>query len=138
MLKTTNEPVSSKNDGSRSAFTRNGDSKPVSWRNDGDGEVDGFGGGGIEYTKKSGKSQSQKMSKSQKLAKSKKQSKSGNSPNFDAMEAGSSFPIPEARAAFDRLRLAFTKAPILWHFDLECYIRIEINVSGYAISSVLS
>ena len=31
----------------------------------------------------------------------------------------------------------FTKAPILQHFDPECHIRIETNVSGYAIKRVL-
>ena len=54
------------------------------------------------------------------------------------MEAGTSFLTPKARAAFNRLRLAFTKAPILQHFDLECHIRIKTNASGYAISGVLS
>ena len=42
------------------------------------------------------------------------------------------------RQAFTQLRQTFTKAPILWHFDLECHIRIETNVSGYAIDEVLS
>ena len=31
-----------------------------------------------------------------------------------------------------------TEAPILWHFDLECHIRIETNASRYAISEVFS
>ena len=77
-------------------------------------------------------------SKGKKLAKSKKPSKSGNSPNFDAKEAGPSFLTPEARSAFNRLRLAFTEAPILRHFDPECHIRIETDASGYAIGGVLS
>ena len=76
--------------------------------------------------------------KGKKLAKSKKPSKSGNSPNFDAKEAGPSFLTPEARSAFNRLRLAFTEAPILRHFDPECHIRIETDASGYAIGGVLS
>ena len=82
--------------------------------------------------------ESQKTSKSQNLAKSKKQTKSGNSPKFDATEDGPSFLTPEARAAFNRIRLAFTKAPILWHFDPECHIWIETNASGYAIGGMLS
>ena len=45
---------------------------------------------------------------------------------------------PKARLAFTQLRKAFTKALILQHFDPECYIRIKIDVSGYAISGVLS
>ena len=44
----------------------------------------------------------------------------------------------ETRLAFNKLRKAFTKAPILWHFDLECHIWIETNMLGYAISRVLS
>ena len=76
-------------------------------------------GGGEELAKKSGKlSKGLKLSKlgnlkGKNLAKSKKLSKSGNSPNFDAKEAGPSFLTPKARAAFNHLRLAFTKAPIL-------------------------
>ena len=45
---------------------------------------------------------------------------------------------PECRLAFTQLKKAFTKAPILWHFDLECHIRIETNASGYAIDGVLN
>ena len=52
-------------------------------------------------------------SKSKKLAKSKKPSKSGNSPNFDAKKAGSSFLTPKAKAAFNHLHLTFIDAPIL-------------------------
>ena len=37
-----------------------------------------------------------------------------------------------------KARVAFNKAPILWHFDLECYIWIKTNVSGYAIIKVIS
>ena len=44
----------------------------------------------------------------------------------------------DARKAFNQLRQAFTKAPILRHFDPECHIRIETNASGYAIGGVLS
>ena len=87
----------------------------------GDGEVVrfGIGGGGEELAKKSEKlSKNLKLfksrnSKGKKLAKSKKPSKSGNSPNFDVKEAGSSFLTPKARAVFNCLRLAFTKASIL-------------------------
>ena len=100
----------------------------------------GVGGGdGDELAKKSGKSKSQKTSKSRKSAKSgKNSSKSGNSPNFGATGSGPSFLTPEARSAFNRLRLAFTEAPILRHFDPECHIQIETDASGYAIGGVLS
>ena len=79
-----------------------------------------------------------KLSKSQKLAKSKKPSKSRNSPNFDAKKTGLSFLNPDLKTAFNHLRLAFTKAPILRHFDLDCYIWIKTDALGYAIGDVLS
>ena len=115
----------------------------------GDG-VDGVGS--VEIAKKSGKLKGQKTPKSQKLAKSwklsksekskgkksKKPPKSGNSPNFDAKDTGPNFLTPEARSAFNRLRLAFTKAPILWYFDPECHIWIKTDELGYAIGSMLS
>ena len=50
----------------------------------------------------------------------------------------SNYQTPDAKRAFDQLRQAFTKAPILQHFDPEQYIRIETNASGYAISGMLS
>ena len=87
---------------------------------------------------KTGKLSKSRNSKGKKSAKSKKPSKSGNSPNFDAKEAGPSFLTFGAKEAFNRLRLAFTKAPILRHFDPECHIRIETDASGYAIGGVLS
>ena len=137
-MKTTNEPAPSRNNASRSASSRNDDSRPTSGKNESDGEVDGFGSG-VEHAKKSGKSKGQKMSKSQKSAKSgKNSSKSGNSPNFGATESGPSFLTSEARSAFNRLWLAFTKAPILRHFDPECHIWIETDALGYAIGGVLS
>ena len=130
MLKTTGSPYMSRPE------VENCDSEIV--------RFDVGGGGGDELAKKSGKSsKGLKLSKSgnskgKKLAKSKKPSKSGNSPNFDAKEAGPGFLNPEARAAFNRLRLAFTKAPILRHFDPKCHIRIKTDVSGYAIDGILS
>ena len=66
MLKTTNEPAASKNNGSKSVSSRNNNSRPASRRNDGNGKIDGFGGNGVEYAKKSGKSKSQKLAKSKK------------------------------------------------------------------------
>ena len=106
----------------------------------GDGEGgDGVDCGGVEIAKKSGKLKGQKMSKSRKLSKSEKNSsKNGNSSTFNATESGPSFLTPEARSAFNRLRLAFTEALIFWHFDPKCHIRIETNALGYAIGGVLS
>ena len=51
---------------------------------------------------------------------------------------GLDFLTPRAKLAFTKLRQAFVKAPILYHFDLEYHIRIETDVSGYAIGGVLS
>ena len=146
MLKTTNEPAPRRNNGSRSTSNRNNNNKLASKRNDGNGEIDGFGSDSVEHAKKSRKSKGQKSAKSQKLSKSgkfkseksKKLPKSGNSPNFDAKDTGPSFLTPEARSAFNRLRLAFTEAPILWHFNPECHIWIKTDASGYAIGGVLS
>ena len=68
--------------------------------------------------------------KGRKISKSKKSSKSET--------VGSDFFTPGAKLAFTKLRQAFLKAPILHHFDLERYIQIETDVSGYAIVGVLS
>ena len=150
MLKTIeslDKLASSRNNGNKSAFSRNDDSKLVSEKNNGNNEVDRFGisKNDVEYTKKSEKlfkaekSKSKKTSKSWKLSKSRKSKskktskswnlaksekkllKSRNSTNFDAMETKQKFLTLDARTAFNRLWLAFTKAPILWHFDLKCY-----------------
>ena len=48
------------------------------------------------------------------------------------------FLTPNTKKAFNHLRLAFIKAPILQHFDLESHIRIETDILGYAIGKVLS
>ena len=108
--------------------------------------------GDVKIAKKFGKSKGQKTFKSQKLAKSQKLSKlgkskgekliklsnSGNSSNFDAKKSGPSILTPKARLAFNRLRLAFTKAVILWYFDPEYHIWIKTDALGYAIGGVLS
>ena len=135
MLKTTRSP-------DEPAPSRNDDSRPASGRNDGDGEVDGFGvgGNGVEHAKKSGKSKSEKTSKSRKLSKSgkskgektsksrnlaksgKKLSKSGNSTNSDATKDRPKFLTLDARIIFNCLWLAFIEAPILQYFDSKCHI----------------
>ena len=156
ILKTTglpDKPAPSKNNSNKSVFYKNDNSKPAFGKNDGDSEIDGFGisGNGIKHAKKleklsklrklskSRKSKSKKMSKSWNLAKSRKKlSKSGNLTNFNAIEAGPKFLTPDAKTIFNRLWLAFTEAPILWHFDPKCYIWIKINALDYAIGEVLS
>ena len=47
------------------------------------------------------------------------------------------FLIPKASLAFIQLRKIFTKAPILYYFDPELNIQIEIDVLDYAIGGVL-
>ena len=58
-------------------------------------------------------------------------------PNIGATKK-SIFLTPNATKAFNHLRLAFIKAPILQYFDLESHIQIETNLLGYAIDKVLS
>ena len=125
MLKITglpNEPAPSKNNNSRSISSRNNNNRPAFGRNNGDKKVYGYGvsENDVEYAKKSGKlsksgkSKNKKTSKSQNLAKSgKKLLKSENSTNFDIMEDRPKFLNLNARIVFNRLRLAFTEAPIL-------------------------
>ena len=48
------------------------------------------------------------------------------------------FLIPNAKKVFNHLQLAFIKALILLHFDLESYIQIKINILGYSIDRMLS
>ena len=67
----------------------------------------------------------QKLFKSKNLSKSKK-------------TVGSDFLTLRAKLAFTKLRQAFFKALILYHFDPECHIRIEMDASGYVIGGVLS
>ena len=67
----------------------------------------------------------QKKSKSKKLSKSKKTLRS------DFLTLG-------AKLVFTKLRQEFFKAPILHHFDLERYIRVETDASSYAISKIFS
>jgi hypothetical protein len=42
-----------------------------------------------------------------------------------------------ARAAFKLLKASFTRAPILIHFNPSRSIRIEINISEFAIAEIL-
>ena len=94
-------------------------SRPEVGNDDGEVVRFGVGDGGKKLVKKSGKSsKGLKLSKlgnlkDKNLAKSKKLSKNKNSSNFDDKKAGSSFLTLKARAIFNCLRLAFTKASIL-------------------------
>lgn len=48
------------------------------------------------------------------------------------------FLTSRARLVFAELRQVFIKMLILYHFDAEYYIRVEINISDYTISGALS
>ena len=50
----------------------------------------------------------------------------------------SKFLTCNTKKIFNHLQLAFIKALILQHFDLESYIWLEIDASGYAIRGMLS
>ena len=50
---------------------------------------------------------------------------------FKNLNRATGYPISEAE-------LAFTKAPILRHFDPKCHIRIETDGLGYVIGGVLN
>ena len=86
-----------------------------------------------EVVRDSSKAGDRDLSKSKKS----KNAKSGKQTNIRAT-GEPIFLTSGAREAFNQLRQAFTKAPILQHFDPECHIRIETNASGYTIGGVLS
>ena len=71
------------------------------------------------------------------LSKNKKSRKSTRVPNIGTT-GEPNFLTPKAKKTFNYLRLAFIKALILWHFDLESHIWIEFDILGYAINRVLS
>ena len=71
------------------------------------------------------------------LFKNEKSKKLTRVPNIGATKKPN-FLTPNAKKALNHLRLAFIKALILQHFDLESHIRIETDASGYTIGGVLS
>ncbi len=80
------------------------------------------------------------LSNAAKLAKSKKPKliKTKKSDFVRANSFRTHFLTSKAKKAFIHLQKAFTETLILRHFDLECYICIESDTSGYAINGVLS
>ena len=71
------------------------------------------------------------------LSKNEKSRKLTYMPNIRAM-GKLNFLTPNAKKIFNHLQLAYIKALILWHFDLENYIWIKTDISGYAIGKVLN
>ena len=69
--------------------------------------------------------------KVQKSSKSKNLSKSKKTIGLDILISG-------ARLAFTKLRQAFVKALIFYHFHLEYHIWIEIDSSGYTNSRIFN
>ena len=93
---------------------------------------------GAEFNnpKKSIKRKNQaKMAKSKNLLKPKNYNFS---PNFKNIEAGPSFFTFKSRLVFTKLRQAVIEALTLYHLDLKCHIRIEIDTSRYVISRIQS
>ncbi len=86
------------------------------------------------------KEPAQKSCKDPKTAKSKKwiHAKKVEASRAKNLGQSGSFLTPKARKVFTKLRQAFVEAPILNHFDPERHIRIETDVSGYAIGGILS
>ena len=70
------------------------------------------------------------------LSKNKKSKKLMHMPNIRAMKEPN-FLNSNPKKVFNNFWLAFIKAPIFWHFDLESHIQIETNASDYAIDGVL-
>ena len=131
MTRLSNKSASNRNNGNKSASSRNNNNKPVFRKNNGNSEINGLGidRNDMKHIKKSGKLsksgklKSKKMSKSWNLAKlRKKLSKSENSTNFNAIKAEPKFLTFDAKTIFNHLRLAFTEALILWHFDPKYHI----------------
>ena len=44
----------------------------------------------------------------------------------------------EMRATFKELKVAFTTAPVLWHYNTNLLVRLETDTSGFAILGILS
>lgn len=67
-------------------------------------------------------------------------SKFQKSKNFTVLSNANAlgFLTSKASTIFIQLRQTFIKAFILRHFNLECYIKIETNSSGYTIDKILS
>lgn len=55
-----------------------------------------------------------------------------------AISTRTDFLTSKAKKTFIHLQKTFTKALIIKHFDLECYIYIETNALEYAIGRILS
>ena len=57
--------------------------------------------------------------------------------NIEAIRK-TNFLIPNAKRAFNYLKLAFIEALILQNFNLKSHIRIKTNMSGYVISEIFN
>ena len=44
----------------------------------------------------------------------------------------------EVRTTFEELKVAFTTAPVLWHYNTNLLVRLETDISGFAILRILS
>ena len=109
-----------------------------------DNKIDG-GEIGSNKTKLSNSSASKKSTKTG-YPTFKDAKKGGGKPNSNGgnikkdVEAtwGSDYLTSGTKKAFNLLKHTFIQAPIFQHFDPKRYIRIETNVSAYAIAGVLT
>ena len=44
----------------------------------------------------------------------------------------------EVRTTFEELKVAFTTAPVLWHYNADLLVRLETDASGFALLGILS
>lgn len=74
------------------------------------------------------------------LAKSKSHDKSKGQNLVKALvqNSGSGFLISRAIKIFTELRQVFIKTPIFYHFNPNCHIQIETQVSSYTVNRVFS
>lgn len=79
-----------------------------------------------------------KLFKFQKLLKSKKLSKSENLLKINTKKVRLSFLSLDTKMVFNNLWLIFIEAQIFWYVNLEYYIQIETDVSGYTNNNILS
>ena len=101
------------------------ESAPRAFRAGNDEVVGGGGGRADETVVDSSTSKNEKSRKSTRV------------PNIGAT-GEPNFLTPDAKKAFNHLRLAFIEAPIFQYFDLKSHIWIKIDASSYAIGEVLS
>ena len=99
------------------------------------------GGQGVQGENQGEKEPVQKSCKGQKTAKSKKWIRAKKAEAFRARNFNSqsgAFLTIDIKRAITKLKQTFIETPILNHLDLERYIRIQTDTSGYIIDEIFS